>query len=255
MNKPTFDSIMKSIKMKESTKIVSFLDNFEYLKPLTFQSKSKLGLMMTEKECSLNHVLFTEGNPSDYIYFIKEGEFEVTKELFVSLNPTRILKFRRMWSDKGINFLQKLFNIKTQILVSNTHDLLLDWKSDHKSDLKFSTRISVLNKNETIGITECIVGCPYRITNVKWVSLKAKYMIITKDNFFRRVKDTNKELLELVVQKLDFLEFRIRNQAQVSNSDIDPLYMKSSFSFNKQVTKEDSIRDESEISENSIISK
>lgn len=83
MNKPAFDRIMRAIKMRESNKIVSFLDKFEFIKPLTYHSKSKFGLMMSEKTCQLNQIIFTEGSPSDLIYFIKEGEFEITKDIFI----------------------------------------------------------------------------------------------------------------------------------------------------------------------------
>ena len=226
MDKPAFDNIMKAIKMKESSKIVSFLDNFECIKGLTFNNKSKLGLMMTEKQWNLNQVIFHEGSNSDFLFFIKEGDFEVTKDLFVKTDKSeKILGFRRMCTNKNIGFLRKLLNHQSQMLVSKADDLLLDLKNDYKAAVKLQTRISLLTTNEIFGIIEWIFDCPYRITNVKWVSLKGSYLMITKDNFFRRVKDNNEKLVELGVQKVEFLDYRIRNQAQVNNAIIDPLYL------------------------------
>ena len=255
MNKPAFDRIMKAIKMKESTKIVSFLDCFEYIKPLTFNTKSKLGLLMTEKQWSLNQIIFNEGSSSDFLYLIKDGDFEVTKDIFIKTEKSqRILGFRRMCTNRSANFLKKIFNHQTQMLVSNWDDLLLDLKNDYKSASKLQTRISLLSSYGTFGITELMIGCPYRITNVKWVSLKGSYYIITKDNFFRKVPENSEKLIELVVQKTEFFDYRIRNQAQVNNAEIDPLYLESNL-FAKKPKINDSFGETSSLSNISQTSK
>ena len=156
---------------------------------------------------------------------------------------------------RKLNISERYLTFNTQILLASADELLKDLTSEYKSATKLTTKISVLNQYETIGLMECIAGCPYRITNVKWISIKGKYFKISKENFFRRVKETSKELIELAIHKTDFLEFRIRNQMQVNRAEIDPIYKNSRSMWEKLCANEDSANDESSLSETSVVSK
>lgn len=50
---------------------------------------------------SYNKFLFWEGDPNDWLYFLKEGEFEITKSFYIKTNEKekqKELKFLRMRS-------------------------------------------------------------------------------------------------------------------------------------------------------------
>ena len=49
MDKPNFDQILHSIKLRENNMLVEFLDSFSYIKPLTYQTKIKLAYFGVEK--------------------------------------------------------------------------------------------------------------------------------------------------------------------------------------------------------------
>lgn len=145
-----------------------------------------------------------------------------------------------MISDKQDSFLQTLFNSKTQKFLSKKANTLAQMKKDNKgkkftnSVVKRTTRISILGENEEFGALECIVNCPYCITNVKCISLKGTVLTINKDNLFGKIPRTNEKLLEIARQKIDFLEFRISNQSQVHQARLDPRYTKNYITFNEE---------------------
>ena len=49
MNREGFEKVMLKIKMKESDEIVAFLDQFDFFKSLTYNTKAKLGYRLKTK--------------------------------------------------------------------------------------------------------------------------------------------------------------------------------------------------------------
>ena len=82
MNKPNFDQIMHAIKLRENNLLVEFLDCFNYIKHLTYQTKIKLAYFGVEKRFSYGQKVFDEGEPTKYIYLIKQGDFEISKDVY-----------------------------------------------------------------------------------------------------------------------------------------------------------------------------
>jgi CRP-like cAMP-binding protein len=204
------------------------MNNFEYLKPLSNERKKKIGTLMEEKQFSFNQNVFVEGSHDDNIYLIKEGEFEMTKDLYIKQTQKQnMLGFRRLHVDKNNPILGQLFDERTQIFLTSDHRELTRLKVRYKKCYKNNTRICLLSKNESIGLLESIVSCPYRITNVKCVSMKATVLVISREEFFRRVSRTTEALVRDIVQRIKFLEYRIMNQAQVTETEIDPTYYNS----------------------------
>ena len=63
-----------------------------------------------------------------------------------------------------------------------------------------------MSMNEAFGITECLLDCSYRITNVKCVSIDGTVMMISKSDFFRRVRENNEKLIEMEIQQISLLK-------------------------------------------------
>ena len=49
MDKPNFDQILHSIKLRENNMLVEFLDCYNFIKPLTYHTKIKLAYFGVEK--------------------------------------------------------------------------------------------------------------------------------------------------------------------------------------------------------------
>lgn len=82
MNKKSFDKVMLKIKLRENNKIVSFFDKFNFIKPLTYQTKTKLAYYGKEIKYSIGQTVFNEGDLCSTIYLIKDGEFEISKDIY-----------------------------------------------------------------------------------------------------------------------------------------------------------------------------
>jgi len=54
--------------------------------------------------------------------------------------------------------------------------------------------------------------------------MKATALVISKKDLFIRMNKNNEKLLDNFIQKLEFSEYRILNQAQVANVEVDKDY-------------------------------
>ena len=166
----------------------------------------------------------------------------MTKELYIQQDHNR-LGFRRMNVDMKDSVLHKLFTAKTQIFVTSDQKELKILKGRYKDAYKNTTRMCLLGKEETFGLIESILNCPYRITNVRCASMKAKVLVISQDDFFRRISRNNEELVKNYVQKIEFFEERIKNQANVAGVKIDSNYFQSYVNFEDQLSESDITED------------
>jgi CRP-like cAMP-binding protein len=61
-------------------KKTEFLQGFKLFSELTVHTLQKLTFYMEEKKYSFKQLVYGEGDKSDGVYLIKDGEFEVTKK-------------------------------------------------------------------------------------------------------------------------------------------------------------------------------
>lgn len=54
--------------------------------------------------------------------------------------------------------------------------------------------------------------------------MNGKILKILKDDFFRRISKNNESLTESIINKIQFYEYRITNQAHVANVDVEKTY-------------------------------
>ena len=52
---------------------------------------------------SYNKILFKEGDPNDWLYFLKEGEFEITKSFYIKTNEKEKQKELKFLWMRSIN--------------------------------------------------------------------------------------------------------------------------------------------------------
>ena len=58
--------------------------------------------MLLEKTFGFGKTVFSEGDEAEHIFLIKDGQFEVTKDLFVKeIDKVRQIGFRRMYTARG----------------------------------------------------------------------------------------------------------------------------------------------------------
>lgn len=122
MSKYKFDQIMAKIKLKENNQIVEFFDSFSFLKPLTYHTKIKISYLGKEIKYVIGQSVYEEGEPAGLIYLIKDGEFEIRKDMYLFDDPTsttKICTFRQLYSAKRKSWLQEMLNDRTLILFTD----------------------------------------------------------------------------------------------------------------------------------------
>lgn len=72
---------------------------------------------MVEENFTFNQKVYEEGEVNEYIYLIMNGEFEMTKDIFIKQDKGKF-GFRRMLVDEKNPILIKLYSKQTQILLS-----------------------------------------------------------------------------------------------------------------------------------------
>ena len=98
MDREGFEKVMLKIKMKESNEIVEFLDQFTFLKELTYNTKAKLAYRLKTKKCVLGQTIYHEESTADKIYLIKNGQFEMSKSIYkVKEKGSSYCEFRRLF--------------------------------------------------------------------------------------------------------------------------------------------------------------
>ena len=225
LNKPEFDRILKKRQHKVIEERIQLLNKYVFFNPITYHKKVKFAQLMEEISFQYNQKIYSEGDENDFIFFIKEGDFEVTKEIFVKKSTKeKQIGFRRMVVSKNDTFVNKYFDSQTQVFLSGDFDEMEKLKKKFKNSVKYDIRMSLVSCKDEFGLFELISNCPYRITTVTCKSMQSKVFKINKSEFFKRIPYNNEKLIELVTQKNKFFLNRIMNQAQVLNGKISSSY-------------------------------
>lgn len=73
--------------MKEATKRedewkIKIIENYWVFSKFVRKNKAELIKYLTFMDVKINHTIFKENEKPDYVYFIYEGKFEVTKTIY-----------------------------------------------------------------------------------------------------------------------------------------------------------------------------
>lgn len=79
LTKGPFERILKKFEKDKMNVLIEDIDHFLNFKMMTRAYKAKLLKGMSTVNFIRNQVIYEEGQSSDYIYFVLEGEYEVSK--------------------------------------------------------------------------------------------------------------------------------------------------------------------------------
>lgn len=78
---------MSSMRKKLDLK-VEFFKNFRLSEGISRTNLNKLSYFFKEKYYRRRDIMYKEGELADHVYFIKEGEFEISKTVKTKLDKT-----------------------------------------------------------------------------------------------------------------------------------------------------------------------
>lgn len=201
--------------MEEIEKKKEFFNNYAFLKSLSGETKSKLIYSWDEKTYSFGAEVYEEGEPSSYIYLIKSGEFQISKDIYLTSTPgdnSWVWSFRRFYSNRTIADLNLIFNEETKILYSSEIDSNTKLKAFTKSNTtKHTVKVAIRGKNDQFGLNECQLLWPYRVVSIKCVSITGTVIRVDSNMFFKKVKDDEKLLKQTAIERMMLIVHSINN--------------------------------------------
>lgn len=79
INKEAYMKVLLKIELKAKAKINAFLQSVPIFKGWNRKQMQNLHLLFEERHFTYNQTVYHENSPSEYVYIIKEGEFELVK--------------------------------------------------------------------------------------------------------------------------------------------------------------------------------
>lgn len=92
LEKDDFQKVIMSSMQKKLDAKVEFFKNFRLSEGISRTNLNKLSYFLKEKQYRRRDLVFREGELADHVYFIKEGEFEITKSVKTKLDKTTTQK-------------------------------------------------------------------------------------------------------------------------------------------------------------------
>ncbi|CAI2366624.1 unnamed protein product [Moneuplotes crassus] len=231
LEKKDFSSIMGRFYKSKLVRQVDLMDNFMVFKQLRESTKEKVCTLLKDCPTKFSSTILKEGDPIQNIYFITNGQFEITKTIYYKKNESKAKRKMDMDNITYTKYLStksdaKTFNPK---LENVSHNQELDYKEFKKSTkgyYKVNSRLLSFEKFEIFGMVESIIGCPYSIVNLKCLSNDAQVYQISKEDFTTLFQG-NTSVKKNIKQKLALMEERI-------NLALEQLLIKLNEEFNKK---------------------
>ena len=89
LDKKNYNIIEGNARKRKRNEEINFLKNFRIFRQLTKAKLSQILLIMQEKTFTRNYIIFNEGDPISGVYFIKQGEFEISKKSKSEINESK----------------------------------------------------------------------------------------------------------------------------------------------------------------------
>lgn len=82
LDKENYEKFMADATKRETEWKIKVVELYPVFNKFVRKVKTELLLYLTFMDVKVNHVLFKEKDAADYVYFIIEGKFEITKTIF-----------------------------------------------------------------------------------------------------------------------------------------------------------------------------
>ena len=87
LDRQNFKKCLAKIENREKNKKIDFLKNLPIFKMWTKNQIFKMTYFFSEFKYGINQAVFTQGDPADFIYIIKEGVFEASRSKAKKVDP------------------------------------------------------------------------------------------------------------------------------------------------------------------------
>eukprot|EP00347_Sterkiella_histriomuscorum_P015778 403355716 len=175
ISKQDYIKVLGIIERKKYNERIQFLRQLPYFSQLTKTSLGKLTYQFIDLKTIKNQVLYREGEPAEYVYIVKDGQFEVT----------RMEKDRPIGQDNkaigGMSTKEILENPLRSMKVSNTKSLI----NTGKNNKTHKVYLFKLEKGNLIGDEDMVNHDEIYSTTVICCSLNGLVGAMKREDFMR----------------------------------------------------------------------
>ncbi|KAL4470100.1 hypothetical protein ABPG72_008759 [Tetrahymena utriculariae] len=188
LSKQSYDKILSNYHQKKFMESVNFLKEFSFF--ANWQNSKINGLLqsMEKRAAQYKEIIYKEGDNPDFVYFIKEGEFEVTKTL------------------------------KIEVSDSSVHDQFNSLLKQGKNIDSRKAKISVLGIGSSFGEEEIVMGTK-RTCSVQCISSTAELYILHKQKFIQHIKYDKQNIQKLKIDIQNRVQWRENLQDKLIETD------------------------------------
>jgi CRP-like cAMP-binding protein len=169
LDKADYKKILLNFVKEKQMELVDFLQSLPLFSKCTKETIRKLTFFFKERICFKNHIIYREGDPAEFVYIIRTGEFKFFKRLILSKSASTSLLGRK--------------------ILANTL---------RKNEVS-TAPIVILGNGEIFGEEEVMKEC-YRDMTCVCASNEASVLMISKEDFLKRIK--SEESWNFVKQRL-----------------------------------------------------
>lgn len=86
LTKEAFDSVIGKMEKRILNDKINFLRNIPVFSLLTRNSLAKITFSLTRRTVAKDSSLYKEGDPAKTVFIVISGEFEITRQLCITIN-------------------------------------------------------------------------------------------------------------------------------------------------------------------------
>jgi len=218
LKKSDFRRILGSISEKKVNEKIEFLYSLSYFKNWTRIAVHKLSYNFKSLVLSKNQCLYKEGDKVKNVYFVKNGEFKISKQVTEKRNVINNPSCNGSLEQKIKNFsFMKLRNIR-------------------QKNFTKEIQLVIKGKNEILGGEEVVQDLEHRQQSCVSLSNFSEVLYISKENFMSSFSYHNTK--EMLCKRLEFesARLKVKQERQLIIEDA-----KNSLDFSGQPKKERSL--------------
>lgn len=134
-------------------------------------SLQKISYYFSETSFSKNQYVYKEGNPADFVYFVKSGEFKLLKNQ----------------SNESLGYTERKIKCTSPFSTTTADVTSLKLNLMKKTHTNVELQLAIKGVNELFGYEELIDDIEHRVYSCICVGLKGSLYVIARNDFKQRL--------------------------------------------------------------------
>lgn len=162
MEREDYNKTLKRIENRNINKIVEFFQDLPYFSTYGKNALQRIRFFFNRVKLKGKHVVFKEGDPSDYVYIVISGDFELIKK--VKQVETKEINFKNYLRsnifNKGESNAKAVKSEVDEKIAKFTNNKALSNNNEYSQNY----RIALLCKGQMFGDQDVFYAKPYQST-------------------------------------------------------------------------------------------